>query len=298
MYWRVTMKQSKETSGLSNYLNLIGVRRLPTLTSPFDPGYDPLTLESHLKQSAHLIAVLKISMACWQIAAEASTRRKVQSARRLNVPTCTGGGPFEVAVHFGKLPQYLDLCADLGFSRIEAGEGFTDLNLKPAEVVKMASERLLDVQFEVGKKHEGKFSSDVVGELIDQGKAWVDAGAKSIVVEARENAQDIGVFDSNGGFDPRAADRFAEAFGLETAIFEAPNKASQFAMLNHFGPMVHLSNVRIEELLRVEIYRRGLHSDAFQHDNLRPAGPDEATSRHDCRTPPVHHDDAFPQVVQ
>jgi phosphosulfolactate synthase len=272
------MNLSKENLNLSEYLNLIGVRHLPPLTSPFDPGYDPLTLESHLEQSSHLIAVLKISMACWQIAAETATRRKVQSARRLNVATCTGGGPFEVAAHFGKLPQYLDLCAEIGFSRVEAGEGFTDLTLKPAEVIKMAADRMLDVQFEVGKKHEGKFSSDVVGELIDQGKAWLDAGAKNIVVEARENAQDIGVFDSNGGFDPRAADRFAEAFGLETAIFEAPNKASQFAMLNHFGPMVHLSNVRIEELLRVEIYRRGLHSDAFQHDNLRPLGGSTASA--------------------
>jgi phosphosulfolactate synthase len=31
--------------------------------------------------------------------------------------------------------------------------------------------------------------------------------------------------------------------------------------------------VRLEELLRVEIYRRGLHSDAFGKDNLRQAIP-------------------------
>jgi phosphosulfolactate synthase len=31
--------------------------------------------------------------------------------------------------------------------------------------------------------------------------------------------------------------------------------------------------VRLEELLRVEIYRRGLHSDAFQREHLRPKGP-------------------------
>ena len=66
------------------------------------------------------------------------------------------------------------------------------------------------------------------------------------------------------------ADRFAAAFGLETVIFEAPNKPSQFALLDHFGPQVHLCNVRIEELLRVEIYRRGLHSDSFGRENLRP----------------------------
>jgi len=46
-------------------------------------------------------------------------------------------------------------------------------------------------------------------------------------------------------------------------VFEAPNKASQFALLEQFRPEVRLSNVRLEELLRVEIYRRGLHSDAF-----------------------------------
>ena len=50
------------------YLHLIGVPELPPLTSPFDPGYDPVTLVGHLEQSSHLMATLKISMACWQIA--------------------------------------------------------------------------------------------------------------------------------------------------------------------------------------------------------------------------------------
>ena len=58
--------------------------------------------------------------------------------------------------------------------------------------------------------------------------------------------------------------------------FEAPNKPSQFALLDHFGPRVRLCNVRLEELLRVEIYRRGLHSDAFGKENLRPHGAHNA----------------------
>jgi phosphosulfolactate synthase len=267
------MMLKKKAVSTKDYLRLIGVPDLPPRTSPFDPGYDPATLESHLEQSAHLISSLKISMACWQIADEKATRRKVDAARRLGVCTCTGGGPFEVAATFGKLAEYLDLCADIGMTRIEAGEGFTDLRFSAQEVIKMANERGLEVQFEVGKKHEGTFTADVIGELIDQGKRWLDAGAKQIVVEARESAQDIGVFGTKGEFDPKAADRFAKAFGMDVAVFEAPNKPSQFALLNHFGPSVHLSNVRIEELLRVEIYRRGLHSDAFQQDNLRPKGP-------------------------
>jgi phosphosulfolactate synthase len=47
--------------------------------------------------------------------------------------------------------------------------------------------------------------------------------------------------------------------------------------LEHFGQRVHLCNVRLEELLRVEIFRRGLHSDAFAIPKLRPVRPGHAS---------------------
>lgn len=253
-----------------DYLGLIGVPSLPPLTSPFDPGYDPMTLESHLAQSSHLFSILKISMACWMVAKEDATRWKIAAARRYGVPTVTGGGPFEVAVAQGVLPEYLDLCAYIGVNRIECGEGFTDMTLAPRDVIRMAALRGLDVQFELGKKHTGAFTEQAVDELIDQGRRWLDNGACQLVVEARESACSVGLFDEAGKFNAAYADRFVEAFGFNKVLFEAPNKPSQFALLNHFGREVHLCNVRLEEALRVEIYRRGLHSDAFAHENLRP----------------------------
>jgi len=254
----------------SEYLRAIGVPELPPLTSPFDPGYDPATFESHLDQSSHLMSILKISMACWMVAKEASTRRKLLAAKKFNVPTVTGGGPFEIAVAQGRLPEYLDLCADIGVTRIECGEGFTDLTEEPKSIVKMAHARKLDVQFELGKKHEGAFTEDAVNQLIAQGRKWLDAGAIQLVLEARESARGVGLFDEQGNFNKAFADRFAEAFGLKILMYEAPNKPSQFALLDHFGHDVHLCNVRLEELLRVEIYRRGIHSDAFRNEKLRP----------------------------
>jgi phosphosulfolactate synthase len=253
-----------------DYLHKIGVPEIRPASCPFDPGYDPLTFEGHLMQSSHLMETMKISMACWQVSNEDVTRWKVAACKHYGVPTVTGGGPFEVAVQQGQLPLYLNLVADIGVTRIEAGQGFTDMLLPPRQVVAMAQDRGLGVQFELGKKHGGEFTSDVVGSLIDQGRRWLDAGAIQVVIEARESAQGIGCFDENGRFNAATADRFAEAFGLEICIFEAPTKPSQFAFLNHFGREVHLCNIRLEELLRVEIYRRGLHSDAFEHDNLRP----------------------------
>ncbi len=257
---------------IKSYLSSIGVPSLNAKTSPFDPGYDPNTLISHLEQSGHLISILKISMACWQIASEEATRKKIDAAKRLNIPTVTGGGPFEVACHFNKLEEYLDIISDMGITRFEAGEGFVPLKLKPVQVMKMAEERGLEVQFEIGEKHSGAFTSEIIKSLIYQGKEWLDAGAKQIVVEARESAVDVGLFSKEGIFYAHAADQLVSALGIDNLIFEAPTKSSQFELLSYFGRDVHLCNVRLEELLRVEIYRRGLHSDAFRDAKLKPQG--------------------------
>jgi phosphosulfolactate synthase len=255
-----------------DYLKQIGVPDLPPRTSPFDPGYDPQTLDGHLEQSCHLMATLKISMACWMIANESITKRKIAAARRHAVPTVTGGGPFEIAVSEGQLPSYLDLCGAIGVDRIECGQGFTDNDLNPAEIVQAARERGLDVQMELGKKHDGGFNKATLNAWIRQGHIWLDAGAVQVIIEARESACGVGLFDDQGQLNTGFADRFVEAFGFDTVVFEAPNKPSQFALLNHFGNEVRLCNVRLEELLRVEIYRRGLHSDAYSYANLRPSG--------------------------
>jgi phosphosulfolactate synthase len=223
------------------------------------------------------MSILKISMACWLIADEHATRRKIVAARKRGVPTVTGGGPFEIAVAQDQLSAYLDLCSDIGVTRVECGEGFTTLPCSPAQVVRLAQERGLEVQFELGKKHTGEFSESVVNSLITQGRQWLDAGAIQLVVEARESARGVGLFDDHGIFNAAFADRFAKSFGLNTVMFEAPNKPSQFALLDHFGREVHLCNIRLEELLRVEIYRRGLHSDAFAKPHLRPRRTQETT---------------------
>jgi phosphosulfolactate synthase len=262
---------------MQEYLASIGIRALPPATSPFDPGYDPVTVEGHLEQSAHLMSILKISMAGWLIANERATRRKIEAARQAGVRTTTGGGPFEVAAAQRQLAPFLDLCASIGVDRIECGEGFTNLDLDPSTIVGMARARSLEVQYELGKKHGGHFSGDTVEALIETGKRWLDAGAAALVVEARESAQGVGLFDSDGTLDASFADRFAAAFGHGVVMFEAPSKSSQFALLDHFGPDVHVCNVRLEELLRVEIYRRGLHSDAFGHPRLRPPPPPAVT---------------------
>lgn len=261
--------QRERAGATAAYLRELGLPELPPRTHPFDPGYDPQTVISHLGQSAHLMASLKISMACWLVGGEDAYRAKIAFARQCGVTTVAGGGPFEIAVALDKLDAYLALCADMGIARIEAGQGFTDMPLAPVEVARRAEAFGLGMQFELGKKHAGAFGDGTLDDLIEQGKAWLDAGAVYLVVEARESGAGVGVFDSDGTLNRAAADRLAAALGLDRLVFEAPNKPSQFALLRHFGDPVALANVRLEELLRVEIFRRGLHSDAFDPDAFR-----------------------------
>jgi phosphosulfolactate synthase len=264
-------------AGFGEYLQEIGVRELAPATCPFDPGVAPVVLESHLDQSAHLMLGLKVSMSCWMVAEESATRRKVRAAREAGVRVGTGGGPYEVAVAQRRLSLYLDLCADVGFDSIECGCGFTDPGLSAREVVGMAAQRGLEVEYELGKKHGGEFDEGQLPELIADGVGWLDAGARRLIVEARESAAAVGLFDLGGQLNTKLAERLVDAFGLATVVFEAPSKRSQFALLDHFGPEVRLANVPLGELLRVEIYRRGLHSDAFANPALRPIQP--ASSR-------------------
>ena len=260
-----------EHNSTKSYLSELGVADIPPRTSPFDPGYDAVSFAAHLEQSAHLMASMKISMACWQIANESITRQKIAACKEHGVLTSAGGGPLEIAVYFDKLPQYLSLCQEVGFTRIEAGEGIVQTSMNPDEVVSMASDRNLDVQFELGEKHSGAFDDETVDSLLQQGNDWLNAGTKLLVIEARENAQGVGLFDANGTLNERLANRFMKEFGEDKVLFEAPIKQSQFALMDFFGPGVQLGNIRLEEILRLEIYRRGLHSDAFAKPNLRPS---------------------------
>ena len=64
------MVGAEASSACERYLERIGARPTPRATCPFDPGYDPVTVEGHLLQSGHLMGTLKISMACWMVAEE------------------------------------------------------------------------------------------------------------------------------------------------------------------------------------------------------------------------------------
>ncbi|WP_327286345.1 MULTISPECIES: phosphosulfolactate synthase [unclassified Streptomyces] len=246
------------------FLASLGVVRRTPRTYPFDPGYDVATVVSHIAQSHSLMAGLKLSMATWLLIEDSSLQQKIRAARDHGLAVTVGGGMFEIAADLGRLDEYLDLCRRLSVTGIEAGQGFTRSDPHPGRVLEAATARGLTVTYEIGGKHDGAFDEETTKRLIAEGGQWLNEGATHLVVEGRENAADVGLFDSHGQLSRGLADTLADEFGLDRLIFEAPTKSSQFALLDHFGAGVALGNVRLEELLRVETYRHGLHSDAYE----------------------------------
>lgn len=257
----------------TEYLQQSGVPELPPRTAPFDPGYDSTTIEGHLDQSGSLMEILKISMACWIIADENVTRRKVAAAASHSVPTVTEKSLFQIASAQGLVEPYLDLCADFGVARVECAEGICDVDVRPSLISSLARERGLEVQFEIGGCC---CAGGTIEQLLDQGERWLDAGAMQLAVQSGDIEQGTAFTGRDGQFDPAFADIVVRKFGLDLVTFAAPDLPAQFAFLRHFGRQVHLCDVRLEDLLRVETFRRGLHSAAFFSEQLHPDATDRS----------------------
>ncbi|MDE3056854.1 MAG: phosphosulfolactate synthase [Bacteroidota bacterium] len=272
----VVMKRRFHTG---EYLRELGIPKIPPLASPVDTGYDTMTFESHLDQSSHLISIVKIGLGGWLVADENATRQKVAAARRYNIPTVTGGSSLEIAFSLRKLPSYLDLCADIGVTRVEVMSPITGAQQKPKTILSAARERDLEVQVELWKQASGISGKKAADSMIDQGQEWLNAGAIQLIVKARESLWHSGLFNRRGMLNYPYAERFAKIFGLHTVMFEAPDLHSQFTLLDYFGRDVHLCNIRLEDLLQAESYRRGLHFEAFQKLHLRPQAARQLSQR-------------------
>src|SRR6185369_11790646 len=116
---RITMRMReviimKNRYHTPDFLRRLGVESLPPRCGITDTGTDPVTVESHMSQSSHLISAFNIATATWLITNEQATRQKIEAAKEHGVPAIAGYGAFEIAVAQGQLPAYLDLCANLG----------------------------------------------------------------------------------------------------------------------------------------------------------------------------------------
>ena len=167
-------------------------------------------------------------------------RRKIAAAKAAASRRPPAADRWRSRLAQGRLIEFLDLCGELGFDRVEYGESLATSKLDAQTMIGLASERGLDVQFELGRKQGARSAHAEAAELVEEGRAWLDGGAVATVIEARESAENVGLFDAGGSLT-RTWRPVAEGLGLERVVFEAPTKPSQFALLEHLGPTIRLS---------------------------------------------------------
>ena len=90
------------------------------------------------------------------------------------------------------------------------------------------------------------------------------------VIEARESAENVGLFDAGGSLNQDLATYLAEGLGLERVVFEAPTKPSQFALLDHLGPEYPSRQRAPRGAAPGRDLPARAHTDAYAVERLRP----------------------------
>jgi phosphosulfolactate synthase len=191
------------------------------------------------------------------------------------IHTLPGGIPFEVAAVQGRIPQFMQRAAELGFGGVEVSEDSIDLGPRDRiNAIKHALAAGLTVFTELGKKFPDQpLDAD---DAIAMANLDLEAGAYLVVIEKSDVALAI-----KQGTD--ALHRLMRGVSPERLIIECGPGADRFEiakwLLEEFGPEVNLENVDADDAHIIEAMRHGLHRasgyDYFHayHGKTLPAVP-------------------------
>jgi len=194
---------------------------------------------------------------------EAVLREKIAILRAADIDVNPGGTCGEIALFEGAYPAFLMRAADLGFNVIEVSDGTVHMDDATRErCIKLALVSGLQVVSEVGKKDPA--DNLMLDETIRQIHRDLARGVSKVVIESREGARGIGVFDSDGQVKGGEVDRISTEVDQERLIWEAPTKAGQEFFVERFGPNVNLGNIAPVDIIAVESLRQGLRGDTFR----------------------------------
>ena len=90
----------------------------------------------------------------------------------------------------------------------------------------------------------------------------LDAGASTVITEARESGRS-GTADADGQMRDDVLLAVLDAIDARKAMFEAPTKDLQVALIRTVGPHVNLGNIAAADVIGVETPRRGLRGDTL-----------------------------------
>ncbi len=235
-------------------------RETAPLTSIFDPDASPEQLGECLEQHHPRISSIRLMLNQRAPQLREATRLAVLFARRYGITTLARMESLMAMIPRGVLPVYMDLCAESGVDKIQLKRGNLGADVVPRELVVLADNRNLDVQFETeGLSPESRAAGRSVQDLLDEAVTWLDAGAVGLAVDAeiRDNGSPASL-PEEGAIDTSYAELMARTFGLHSVMFRAPTEKAQQTLLSCLGEETLVCDVPIARVDGVEQLRRSV----------------------------------------
>lgn len=188
---------------------------------------------------------------------------KIRLLDSLDVDWFFGGTLFEKHVAQGRFADYRRWCERWGARTVEVSNGTLEMSndAKAGYIAELA--RDYTVLSEVGHKQPARAERLTSRDWADYVRQDVDAGASSVILEARE-AGTIGIAAPDGTLRSDLLDDVLATGVSPTAlIVEAPTKVLQAGTLGRLGPNANLGNIAMPDVIGLETLRLGLRSDTF-----------------------------------
>jgi phosphosulfolactate synthase len=237
--------------------------RTTGITMLIDKGLSENETKELLATSSAYIDLLKLSFGTAALYPQEILSSKILLAKAYDVYVYPGGTFFEIAFWQRKSQAYFDKLLELGFEWVEISDGSLEISLTDRK--KTISEAIsagLKVITEVGKK-DPKNGPDEA-EMAKMACADLEAGARWVIIEARESGLGIGIYDNKGGVIGEKLDKLSSGLPLKEIIWEAPLKSQHACLINDFGPNVNLGNIPPAEAMALEALRLGYRSDTWK----------------------------------
>lgn len=233
--------------------------RTEGLTIVIDTGYGPHRIDDLASLVGAHVDHVKIAWA--SAAASGGLHAKLEQYRRLGIEPLLGGSLFEYAYLWGKLDLLQALVRESRCA-IEISDGVVTIPRRDKLHWIETFARHVPVLSEVGGKlrpHDLDWPAAIREELA--------AGASHVVVEGRE----LGPTGKEIQVD--VFDRIVNAVEPRLLVFEALERYQQVWLVRRLGPNVNLGNIRADDVLVLECFRRGLKEQTMLETHAAHARP-------------------------